>query len=102
MFISESPLLRNIQEKLAGLLVIQVCDGRGELLYAHTTESMCIGYMSTKHEKPKVSTPPPFKYIIIFNNWQITKLFILYFGVMQKIKGLLQKFIWLFYFEAIS
>lgn len=66
MFISESPLLRNIQEKLAGLLVIQVCDGRGELLYAHTTESMCIGYMSTKHKKPKVSTPPPFQYTVLY------------------------------------
>lgn len=66
-FFSESPLLRNIQEKLAGLLVIQISEGRGELLYAHTTESMCIGYMSTKHKKPKVSNPFNYNIFTIYN-----------------------------------
>ncbi|XP_046670002.1 threonine aspartase 1 isoform X4 [Homalodisca vitripennis] len=49
----ESPLLRNVEEKLAGLLVIHVKGGRGEMLYAHTTDSMCIGYMATNNKKPR-------------------------------------------------
>uniref|UniRef100_A0A1B6KDN8 Threonine aspartase 1 n=1 Tax=Graphocephala atropunctata TaxID=36148 RepID=A0A1B6KDN8_9HEMI len=48
-----SPLLSKFNEKLAGLLVVQVKYGRGEMLYAHTTDSMCIGYMATNNKKPK-------------------------------------------------
>lgn len=49
-------MLVKVEEKLAGLLAVQVSEGgRGEMLYAHTTGSMCVGYMATNYKKPKVS-----------------------------------------------
>lgn len=52
----ESPFLWDIPEKLGGALSIYYKESEcsGELLWGHTTSSMCIGYMSTVDSKPKV------------------------------------------------
>ncbi|XP_054271788.1 threonine aspartase 1 isoform X2 [Macrosteles quadrilineatus] len=57
-----SPLLSRVEEKLAGVLVVKTYEaGRGEMIYAHTTQSMCIGYSTTNQKKPKsrMSRLPP-------------------------------------------
>ncbi|XP_034829395.1 threonine aspartase 1 [Maniola hyperantus] len=59
----ESPFLWDIPERLGGSLALtfnpQV--GEGELLWGHTTKTMCIGFMSTEIAKPKcvISYLPP-------------------------------------------
>ncbi|XP_058057977.1 threonine aspartase 1 [Anopheles bellator] len=51
----ESPFLSKIDTVLAGSLsvIYNTASGDGDLLWAHTTNSMCIGYMSTRQKKPK-------------------------------------------------
>jgi taspase (threonine aspartase 1) len=53
----ESPFLAKQTEIHAGCLSIiyNSASGDGDLLWAHTTSSMCLGYMSTQQKKPKVS-----------------------------------------------
>ncbi|XP_075226661.1 taspase 1 [Lycorma delicatula] len=50
----KSPHLKNVREKLCGVIGLQkFCDKQGvEFLWAHTTQSLCVGYMSTTHSKP--------------------------------------------------
>ncbi|VVC94052.1 unnamed protein product [Leptidea sinapis] len=51
----ESPYLWDIPERLGGTLALTFNSksGDGELLWGHTTNTMCIGYMSTEIAKPK-------------------------------------------------
>lgn len=52
----ESPFLRHLDEVYAGALslVYDSDTGEGEILWTHTTQSFCIGYMSTTNKKPRV------------------------------------------------
>lgn len=53
----KSPFLRNLNEIYGGALSV-IYDGEtgdGELLWSHTTQSFCIGHMSTQQKAPKVS-----------------------------------------------
>lgn len=50
----QSPFLRDTSERLAGILALRWdprC-GSGDLLWAHTTRSMCYGYMQTGGSRP--------------------------------------------------
>ncbi|XP_033125895.1 threonine aspartase 1-like [Anneissia japonica] len=49
-----SQLLCNDSEKLGGALLVSYDQNNAELVWAHTTESMCFGYMSTRDKSPKV------------------------------------------------
>lgn len=53
----ESPFLQNLEEVYGGALALVYDSSTGdcELLWGHTTKSLCIGYMSTTHDKPRVS-----------------------------------------------
>lgn len=53
----ESPFLRNLDEVYGGALsvVYDADSGDGEVLWSHTTQSFCIGHMSTAQKSPKVS-----------------------------------------------
>ncbi|XP_041979746.1 threonine aspartase 1 [Aricia agestis] len=59
----KSPFLWDVSERLGGTLglVFNSDVGDGELLWGHTTKTMCIGYMSTETAKPKcvISYLPP-------------------------------------------
>ena len=55
----ESPLLRCEKQPLGGAVVVTVDSGRTdrldvEVLWAHTTDSMCLGYMCTTDVQAKV------------------------------------------------
>lgn len=53
----ESPFLKHLDEIYGGALTL-VYDsdtGDGEILWSHTTQSFCIGHMSTKQKTPRVS-----------------------------------------------
>ncbi|XP_061167801.1 threonine aspartase 1-like [Saccostrea echinata] len=51
----ESEFLEEEEDKLAGVLALrQNEDNIVELLWGHTTDSMCVGYMSSSLQKPKV------------------------------------------------
>lgn len=54
----ESPFLQRYDEVYGGALSIVYDSDTGdcELLWGHTTEAMCIGYMTTTSDKPRVST----------------------------------------------
>jgi taspase (threonine aspartase 1) len=52
-----SPFLRNVEPKLGGALAVRLevghSDGfEGEVLWAHTTDSMCLAFMSTEDTAP--------------------------------------------------
>ncbi|KAJ8723351.1 hypothetical protein PYW08_003263 [Mythimna loreyi] len=51
----ESPFLWDVPERLGGTLALKFdsINGEGELLWGHTTKTMCIGYMSTENDRPK-------------------------------------------------
>lgn len=53
----ESPFLTQLREVYGGAL--SICydprNGDGELLWSHTTQSLCLGYQSTLQKNPKVS-----------------------------------------------
>ncbi|XP_022091254.1 threonine aspartase 1-like isoform X2 [Acanthaster planci] len=50
----ESPFLASVDEKLGGALVLSHHHDEGvELVWAHTTETMCLGYMSSVSSTPK-------------------------------------------------
>lgn len=53
----ESPFLSQLREVYGGALsiVYDPRNGDGELLWSHTTQSLCLGYMSTLQKNPKVS-----------------------------------------------
>lgn len=53
----ESPFLWDVPERLGGSLALRYDSqtGDGELLWGHTTKTMCVGYMSTESERPKVN-----------------------------------------------
>ncbi|XP_047517156.1 threonine aspartase 1 [Pieris napi] len=59
----ESPFLWDVPERLGGALSLMFNPqiGEGELLWGHTTKTMCVGYMSTQTAKPKciMSYLPP-------------------------------------------
>lgn len=52
----ESPFLWDVPDRLGGTLALKYDPqlGEGEVLWGHTTKTMCIGYMSTHSERPKV------------------------------------------------
>lgn len=52
----ESPFLQNLDEIYGGALsvVYDADTGDGEVLWSHTTPSICIGHMSTTQKSPKV------------------------------------------------
>lgn len=52
----ESPFLSNLREVYGGALslIYDHTSGVGELLWSHTTQSFCLGYMSTQQKIPKV------------------------------------------------
>lgn len=54
----ESPFLSRFREVYGGALsiVYDPTNGDGELLWSHTTQSLCLGYMSTLQKNPKVSS----------------------------------------------
>ncbi|KAI8500109.1 taspase, threonine aspartase, 1 [Branchiostoma belcheri] len=62
-----SPALRNVERKVGGVLVLRCEEVRGqagpvaEVMWGHTADSMCVGFMSTRHNKPQVrmSRLPP-------------------------------------------
>ncbi|XP_031635732.1 threonine aspartase 1 [Contarinia nasturtii] len=51
----ESPFLKHLDEIYGGALtlVYDSDSGDGELLWSHTTQSFCIGHMSTKQKSPR-------------------------------------------------
>lgn len=51
-----SPFLWDVPERLGGSLALKFdpLTGDGEVLWSHTTKTMCVGYMSTKSDRPKV------------------------------------------------
>ncbi|GBP57952.1 Threonine aspartase 1 [Eumeta japonica] len=51
----ESPYLWDVPERLGGTLGLRFDPqtGDGEMLWGHTTRTMCIGYMSAENDKPK-------------------------------------------------
>ena len=56
---TESPLMRGEKQPLGGAVVVTVDSGTVgrldvEVLWAHTTDSMCLGYMSTADQQAKV------------------------------------------------
>ena len=58
---AESPLMRDEKQPLGGAVVVTVDSGTAgrldvEVLWAHTTDSMCLGYMSTTDQQAKVTT----------------------------------------------
>ncbi|XP_068633769.1 threonine aspartase 1 [Battus philenor] len=59
----KSPFLWDVPERLGGSLALMFNPqlGEGELLWGHTTKTMCVGYMSTEVTKPKcvISYLPP-------------------------------------------
>lgn len=59
----DSPFLWDVPERLGGTLALKFdsLTGEGELLWGHTTKTMCIGYMSTEMKRPKciISHLPP-------------------------------------------
>ncbi|CAH0752702.1 unnamed protein product [Diatraea saccharalis] len=61
-----SPFLWDVSERLGGTLALRFDpdNGEGELLWGHTTKTMCIGYMSTENERPKVR--PDTFYFVFF------------------------------------
>ncbi|KAL1138650.1 hypothetical protein AAG570_008712, partial [Ranatra chinensis] len=50
----ESPFIGSDSQKLCGVIGVQTSGNSGEFVWAHTTESMGIGYMTTEQVKPKV------------------------------------------------
>lgn len=54
----ESPYLSGIDEKYGGALSIMYDPkaGHGDILWSHTTKTMCLGYMTTLQRKPKFVT----------------------------------------------
>eukprot|EP00105_Crassostrea_gigas_P003485 XP_011416346.1 PREDICTED: threonine aspartase 1-like [Crassostrea gigas] len=51
----ESEFLSEEKEKYAGVLaLVHNEDNTAEVLWGHTTDSMCVGYMSSSLKKPKV------------------------------------------------
>ncbi|XP_014672903.1 PREDICTED: threonine aspartase 1-like isoform X2 [Priapulus caudatus] len=53
-----SPFLKDVQEKQGGALILKYCLSGGsvedvECIWAYTTDSMCVGYMSSRDSKPK-------------------------------------------------
>ena len=50
-----SPFLARDSTKQGGALVLYAKDGVGELTWAHTTSSMCIGYLHVKEDAKPVS-----------------------------------------------
>ncbi|XP_050430380.1 threonine aspartase 1 [Adelges cooleyi] len=51
----QSPLLRNNNEKLAGVLVLYESENYYEILSAHSTKSMCVAFASENNKKSFVS-----------------------------------------------
>lgn len=46
-------MLNGISERLGGVAVLRVGgNGLGEFMWAHTTKTMCVGYMFTGENKP--------------------------------------------------
>lgn len=64
----ESPFLSQLREVYGGALSIiyDPKNGDGELLWSHTTQSLCLGYMSTLQKNPKVSLK---SFLGIYNNF---------------------------------
>jgi len=56
-FFSDSKFLKHVAAPLGGVLYLQhsKSEGTGDILWAHTTHTMCVGYMGTSFDKPKVS-----------------------------------------------
>lgn len=68
MLYVESLLLRYEKQPLGGAIVVTVDSGRAdrldvEVLWAHTTDSMCLGYMCTTDMQAKVSSCSCVKYL---------------------------------------
>lgn len=76
----QSPFLSSDMELYAGALSMMYYPKTktGEILWSHTTKSLCIGYMSTQQKTPKVS---------IYNtaNTYIYKYFVYYLYYMNEI-----------------
>jgi len=55
----DSPLLPRQQDLYAGALTLLYYPGQssGEVMWSHTTQSFCVGYMATNQRVPKVRTP---------------------------------------------
>ncbi|XP_070578273.1 threonine aspartase 1-like isoform X3 [Ptychodera flava] len=49
----ESPFLANVAQKHGGAIIVRCEENQAELVWAHTTDSMCIGYMSGGKGRPK-------------------------------------------------
>lgn len=59
-----SPFLWDVPERLGGALTLKFDNstGEGEVLWGHTTKTMCVGYMATDSDKPEcilTSLPSP-------------------------------------------
>lgn len=54
----ESPFLWDVPERFGGALALRYDpnSGDGELLWGHTTKTMCIGFMTSESARPKVIT----------------------------------------------
>jgi hypothetical protein len=57
----KSPMLPSNQEKYAGCLVVDYNSDtkRGELLWAHTTKMLCLGYKASKQKSKFISSSLP-------------------------------------------
>lgn len=70
-----SPSLKSLPEVYGGALSLLYDSesGNGDILWSHTTKSMCIGYQSTEFKKPKVTSITLFfviqEFVIILLIW---------------------------------
>ena len=49
----DSPMLKQVKLKYGGALAVKCWDGEVEMVWGHTTKSMCIGYMSSGDKAAK-------------------------------------------------
>lgn len=62
---TDSHILRNVEEKLCGILVLCSDNQACEFLWAHSTPSLCIGYMNSSDSKAQVNASIILKFRII-------------------------------------
>lgn len=73
----ESPFLKHLDEVYGGALSI-VYDsdtGDGEIIWSHTTQSFCIGHMTTRQKSPRVSHTSKSNEYCVFSSFLFDFLF---------------------------
>lgn len=65
----ESRILRGIEQKLGGALVLHENSGEVSVLWAHSTETMSVGFMKLTDKKPRVKIPFFFSKVVLIMNF---------------------------------